>query len=126
MLPFEGGEGLALRGHLDDHIVEDTPHPEEHLDKFVHVAGADFLGHGVAHIGAVLQLDQLAFSAALGEDILGRVAAGPLALSGDKVHQVVDMDHVAAGKDAGDGGLHVLIDHRPVGAGVDFDAHPAG
>ena len=33
---------------------------------------------------------------------------------------------VAAGENAGDGGLHILIDHRAVGAGIDLDAHPAG
>ena len=48
--------------------------------------------------------------------------SGLFALGGDEVHQVVDMEDVAAGKNAGNRGLQEFIHHGSAGAGMKFDA----
>lgn len=42
------------------------------------------------------------------------------------VHQIVDMGHIAAGEDPGQGGLHVLENNGTAGAGVQLDTRLPG
>ena len=122
MLPLEAGDLLRAVRDADGRIVIDVPDPEEDLQGFR--APVEALGHRVAHAVSVFQADLLPRGAEAPEVGGGRLARG-LALGAHIVHQVVDVEHVAAGEDAGDGALPVLPDHRAVGAGVDLHARLA-
>ena len=54
------------------------------------------------------------------------VGPGLHGLLGDEVHQIVDVEHVAAGEDAGHGGLQLLVHHGAGGAGGDLHAGHLG
>ena len=66
-------------------------------------------------------LDRTAFGQALPQ-IAGGSLSGLRTLGAYKIHEVMDVEDVAAGKDAGDRGLEGFVHQRPAGAGVQGDA----
>ena len=122
MLPLEAGDGDVAAGDQDFRVLADAVDPEEQPAALVHPLGPDVLGNGVGDAGTVLDLDDPAVGFGVLHQVGGRGRAGPLALGGDVVHQIVDVADVAAGKDTRHGGLHVFIDHRAPGAGIQGDA----
>ena len=55
-----------------------------------------------------------------------RGCTGGFAFAGNKIHQIVHMHHVAAGKYTGDLGFHIFIYHGPLGVGVHGNTCLAG
>ena len=49
--------------------------------------------------------------------------AGRLALKGNEVNKIVNMQHIAAGENAGVSSLSVFVDYRAAGDAVKFDTH---
>ena len=126
MFPGEAGDEGIARGDPDLAVPADAVDSEEKVAPPVYPVGADVLGDGVGDAVAVFHFQHRAVLLCRAQDVVGGGSPGPLALGGDEVHQVMDMGHIAAGKDAGHGGLHIFIDHRAVGSGIDGDARLAG
>ena len=82
-----------------------SAHPEPDGDGFLHSLRVQILGHGVPHAVLPRQADGLALPPVL-QQVPGGVFPGPGRLLGHEVHQIVDMQHVAAGEHAGNGGGH--------------------
>ena len=75
------------------------------------------LRHGVAHAVLPHQTDALAAAGTL-QHTPGGAASRCRRLLRDEVHQIVDVQHVATGEHAGQGGSQRLVHHRPAGDGV--------
>ena len=84
-------------------------HPEPDGDGFFHGLRVQILGHGVPHAVLPRQADGLALPPVL-QQVPGGVFPGPGRLLGHEVHQIVDMQHVAAGEHAGNGGEMCIRD----------------
>ena len=117
-----GGKAVALEAcdhrvtalDKDGALAADAADAEGHVGALFHAFQTDALRQGVAKVCAGLhgQHTSLGYGAVL--DVVGSRRTGQLALAGNKVHQIVHMQHVAAGKHAGNAGLHVLLDRAPV------------
>ena len=95
-------------------------HPEPDGDGFLHGLRVQILGHGVPHAVLPRQADGLALPPVL-QQVPGSVFPGPGRLLGHEVHQIVDVQHVAAGEHAGNGGGQIVPHLRPAGNGVQPD-----
>ena len=83
------------------------------------------LGHGIVDGIAVFQLYAAAADLfALG--ITGSGGSGLFTFGRNKIHQIMDMDDIAAGKDTRCHGLHVLVNDGAVGAAIHGNASAAG
>ena len=83
------------------------------------------VGADIAYTAAGLDGDSFA-GGQIAQCVPGGGAACGAAFGGDVVHQIVDMDHVAAGEDAAAAGLHLLVHGRSVGDGVNGNAGGPG
>ena len=122
MLARESGNlRTGLVGDNDAAIAADGAHAEEYVDRLEIRVPVDVLRHGVADQIAVFQLNRIVRCGALTAAISGGGAACAGGLRGDKVDQIMYVQHIAAGKHARQGGLHVFKDDRAVGARIHLD-----
>ena len=117
-LALEPGQLLLPAGDGDLAGAVILPHPERDFHALVHIRRAHPLGDGIAHAIARDKVQHGRVRGLTVEHIGGGCGSGPVALAGNKVHQIVHMHHVAAGKHAGNAGLHILVDHGSLGVGV--------
>ena len=75
----------------------------------------------MAHALAALHVQRAGVDA-LALNVGGSVACQCLGLHGNKVHQIMHMQHIAGREHAGHVGLQVLVHHSAVGVGVNGDA----
>ena len=126
MLPREAAkQGAGFIGHGDDAVTINIINAEEHFTELFDTLCANMLRDGVIDGCSVFQLN-----AASGDLLAQSVARGGstrlFAFGRNEIHQIMDMDDIAAGKDAGRHGLHVLVNDGAVGAAVHGDPCCAG
>ena len=130
MLHLAGGKAVTLEAcdhritalDKDGALAADATDAEGHVGALFHAFQTDALRQGVAEVCAGLHGQHTPRGHRAVLDIAGSGCAGQLALAGNKVHQIMHLHHVAAGKHAGDAGLHVFVHDGALGAGVHLDA----
>ena len=114
---------LAVEIHAHERVLVHVADAEAHRHLIRDAVGVNGHGHGIAHAALGFQCD---LSAAIRRDLTAHEPRRRLArfrgFLGNVVHQIVHMEHVAAGEHAGDIGLQAFIDDGAARHGAELYA----
>ena len=127
MLPRKPRDDRArLIRHQNAALRKAAVHAEGDLRLIAHRGQTDLLRDGIGHARAAGRCKRPSVRRSAVQNIFRRAASGLLGLGRDKIDQIVDVNDVAAGKNARDGRLHIFKYARAVGAAIHGNASAAG